>query len=57
MKKAFFTFVLLLGSSLSFASTWSVYVVQVKQSDAPAVASALDKCSLMSAGRCLVACT
>lgn len=43
MKKAFFTFVLLLGSSLSVASTWSVYEVQVKQSDAPAVASALDK--------------
>lgn len=43
MKKAFFTSVLLLTSSLGFASTWSVYEVQVKQSDAPAVAAALDK--------------
>ena len=43
MKKAFFISVLLLTSSLGFASTWSVYEVQVKQSDAPAVAAALDK--------------
>ena len=43
MKKALFTSVLLLTSSLGFASTWSVYEVQVKQSDAPAVAAALDK--------------
>ena len=38
-----FSLALLLASSMSFASTWSVYEVQVKQSDAPAVAAALDK--------------
>ena len=43
MKKTIFTLTLLLASSLSFASTWSVYEVQVKQSDAPAVAAALNK--------------
>ena len=43
MKKTLFASVLLLTSSLSFASTWSVYEVQVKQSDVPAVAAALDK--------------
>lgn len=43
LKKVVFTVVLLLTSSLSFSATWSVYEVQVGDTDVPAVAAALDK--------------